>query len=83
MGLAFQSGLNVSTVRGKESKLLYRTNFELSEHDPPFPKPSFVKLDSLVSISFEGAKAMRILSGGRVLNDNDLLNIQKLIGIGT
>lgn len=58
--------LNVSSVLGKEWKLAMPTNLEIMNYDPPFPKRTFVKLDSLqrvpisslgnVSFSRKGAR---------------------------
>jgi hypothetical protein len=39
--------LTVSSLHGKEHKLLMPTNYEIKKYDPPFNKPVFVKLDSL------------------------------------
>ena len=66
--------LNVSSVAGKESKLLYPTNRNIVKYNPPFRKSSFVKLDSLTYISHTEASAMQLLSGGLVL-DQDELNL--------
>lgn len=39
--------LNVSSVKGKEKKLLFPSNKEIIEYNPPFPFRTMVKLDSL------------------------------------
>lgn len=39
--------LIISSIKGKERKLLFPSNERLKIYDPPFDKPSFVKLDSL------------------------------------
>lgn len=67
--------LNVSSVRGKEWKLALKSNYGLKQYRPPFIKPSFVKLDSLVRISKQDCQTMRLLYGGSCLNDNDLQTI--------
>lgn len=67
--------LNVSSSKGKESKLLLATNYELKQYNPPFIKPSFVKLDSKKFISFEELQTLKLLSNGKKLNSSDLSNI--------
>ena len=42
--------LNVSSVAGKEHKLLFESNYKLNNYKPPFNFPSFVKLDVLYEI---------------------------------
>lgn len=39
--------LNVSSLRGKERKLGFKSNKRIRRYRPPFLKPSFVKLDAL------------------------------------
>jgi len=39
--------LIISSIKGKERKLLFPSNERLKIYDPPSDKPSFVKLDSL------------------------------------
>lgn len=67
--------LNVSSVAGKESKLLYPTNRNIVKYNPPFRKSSFVKLDSLTYITYVEASAMRVLSGGLALDQHELNSI--------
>ena len=65
--------LNVSSSEGKESKLQMRSNEPLNQYEPPFKKPSFVKLDSLIKIN--NPPPYRILHNGELLNKDDLNNI--------
>ena len=65
--------LNVSSSEGKESKLQMKSNEPLSQYEPPFKKPSFVKLDSLVRI--DNPPSYKILHNGDLLNNADLSNI--------
>ena len=60
--------LNVSSVAGKERKLLYPTNREIKKFKPPFLKRSFVKLDSLVHITYAEATALKVLHNGASLD---------------
>lgn len=71
--------LNVSSIRGKEKKLLYPTNFALVHYNPPFLKPSFVKLDSLTRINKSECGSLRLLCGGSRLDDVDMNEIRRRI----
>ncbi|MEK4302383.1 hypothetical protein MKY30_23785 [Oceanobacillus sp. FSL W8-0428] len=42
--------LNISSTRGKEKKLLYKSNEKIRKFFPPLDQPSFVKLDELYTI---------------------------------
>lgn len=77
------SVLNVSSLEGKEWKLAYKTNFQIKQFSPPFRKPSFVKLDSLTKISKDECQKMRVLDGGRSLNEKELEEIRKRLELGT
>ena len=68
--------IDVSSVKGKEHKLLFPTNHELSIYNPPFLKPSFVKLDSLRKID-SGMISYALLHKGELLNSNDLNEIRR------
>lgn len=67
--------LNVSSVQGKEHKILFPTNQVLTKHYPPFPKNSFVKLDSLQYISVKDADSMRLMENGAVLDSSELKSV--------
>ena len=71
--------LNISSLAGKEHKLLYKTNKEIINHSPPFTKRSFVKLDSLTYISISDATSMHLLSNGQLLDANELKKIISMI----
>lgn len=71
--------LNVSSVYGKEHKVLFSTNHVLLKHFPPFPKSSFVKLDSLQYISVKDADSMRLMENGAVLDPAELDGVLKNI----
>jgi len=64
--------LNVSSVAGKEHKLVFSTNKRLVKFNPPFLKASFVKLDSLTYISHDTAASLRVLDGGKKLDSREL-----------
>lgn len=68
------SVLNVSSVAGKEHKLLFSSNRQINNYNPPFLKESFVKLDSLVTISQSDCTTyqIRILHGGDCLDSKEL-----------
>ena len=67
--------LNVSSVHGKEHKVLFATNRVLIKHFPPFPKGSFVKLDSLKYITSKEADSMRLMENGAVLDSAELKGV--------
>ena len=71
------SVLNVSSVVGKEHKLLFSTNRQIVKYNPPFSKGSFVKLDSLVTIPLSDCKSygVHLLQGGLCLDAAELSSI--------
>lgn len=68
--------LNVSSVKGKEDKAIFNTNYVISNFNPPFIKPSFVKLDSLtiVTESFIDNNCT-LLKGGALLHPLEINSI--------
>lgn len=65
--------LNVSTVQGKETKLVrYKTNIKLIKYNPPFIRESFVKIDSSQNVDFGQAEKFRLLCDGKVLAKSEL-----------
>jgi len=71
--------LNVSSIKGKERKLAFKTNVQLSCYNPPFFKPSFVKLDSLTRVQKSDWNNLKILNNGNTLNQNELNKIKALL----
>jgi len=67
--------LNISSVEGKEHKLLFPYNKEIKKHFPPFLLKSFIKLDSLVYISIAEAQKTRVLAAGNTLDKEELNSI--------
>ncbi|MCD8377769.1 MAG: hypothetical protein LUB59_03160 [Candidatus Gastranaerophilales bacterium] len=67
--------LTVSSVAGKEWKLTIPTNMEIINYDPPFPKRTFVKLDSLQKVKISDLSNVRIGRGGRTLDSTELSKI--------
>lgn len=68
--------LNISTLQGKEVKLIYyKTNIRLHNYNPPFVKESFVKIDSCQEIDFGQAEKFKLLCGGKVLEESELNKI--------
>lgn len=67
--------LTVSTIKGKERKLAFPTNKKIDKFKPPFLKPSFVKLDSLIKIHKSEWKKYSIIHNGETLDFNELNNI--------
>lgn len=64
--------LNVSSTVGKEQKLLYSTNYNLTNFRPPFLKPTFVKLDSKTFVPNADFLTLALLDNGNCLNQKDL-----------
>ena len=73
----FVDVLNISSVRGKEHKLAFRTNHLIQKYNPPFQKPSFAKLDSLMRVEKSQLGSFHLLSSGQSLDMDELLKIQQ------
>lgn len=71
--------VDVSSTAGKEQKLLYNSNYELEQHYPPFPKPSFVKTDSFRRIPISKAEKLALQAGGKRIREEDLNEILSMI----
>ena len=71
--------LNVSSTQGKEHKLLFKFNRKIIKHYPPFQKPSFVKLDSLIKVPTRDYQKLILLAQGKTLDKNELQDIIKNI----
>ena len=67
--------LNVSSTAGKETKLLFPYNMELKLYNPPFLKPCFVKLDSLMKLHKSEWKKFSILNKGNKLDESEMKKI--------
>ncbi len=67
--------LTVSSVTGKEWKLSIPTNREIINYDPPFPKRTFVKLDSLQKVHINDLSNVMIAKKGRTLDTAELSEI--------
>ena len=68
--------LNVSSVRGKEHKLLYPSNKRIITYNPPFYMSSFVKLDSIYIIEYFSDVANKLLASGKALSPSEFARIQ-------
>jgi len=71
--------LVVSSIKGKEHKLAFPTNTSIKPYNPPFLKPSFVKLDSLTRVNKADWGLLHVLNGGRPLSSAELARIKSLI----
>lgn len=71
--------LTVSSVAGKEWKLTLPTNREISKYDPPFPRRTFVKLDSLQKVHISDLASVRLAKGGKTLDEAEISEIIKMI----
>ncbi|MCM1048953.1 MAG: hypothetical protein NC433_11080 [Clostridiales bacterium] len=71
--------LTVSSVAGKEWKLTFPFNREISNYNPPFPKRTFVKLDSLQRVHINNLLNVSIAKNGKTLDAVELSEIIKSI----
>ena len=69
--------LNVSSFEGKELKLLKNRNEFINNYNPPFLKPSFVKLDSVYIIEKNRKLKDAILCEGKQLDKDEFEKIYK------
>lgn len=60
--------INVSSLKGKEHKLLFSSNIEINNYSP-LPVPSFAKLDTLYSIDYFRDLEKYIAFNGNILSD--------------
>lgn len=67
--------LTVSSIAGKEWKLTLPTNREIFNYDPPFPKRTFVKLDSLQRTHISNLSDVSMARGGKTLDAAELSEI--------
>lgn len=67
--------LTVSSLAGKEWKLTLPTNREIINYDPPFPKRTFVKLDSLQKTHISNLSNVSMARGGKTLDAAELSEI--------
>ena len=77
--LDYMEVLNVSSIKGKERKLAFSSNERLRTYDPPFKKPSFVKLDSLTRIESADWGNLQVLNSGRTLDAAELARIKGML----
>lgn len=71
--------LTVSSVAGKEWKLTLPSNKEILNYNPPFPKRTFVKLDSLQRVHITNLSNVNIAKNGKTLDAVELSEIIKAI----
>ncbi|MDD2586797.1 MAG: hypothetical protein PHT79_09735 [Syntrophomonadaceae bacterium] len=67
--------LNVSSVKGKERKLAFPSNVLLNNYNPPFNRPSFVKLDEIYDLEFYADLDKSVLNHGYTLDGEELKRI--------
>lgn len=71
--------LTVSSVAGKEWKLTLPFNKEIFNYNPPFPRRTFVKLDSLQKVHITNLSNINIAKNGKTLDAVELSEIIKAI----
>lgn len=67
--------LNVSSVSGKERKLLFPSNKNINYYHPPFMRPSFVKLDALYILEYFQLLDTKVLANGETIDPIELTNL--------
>lgn len=67
--------INVSSVKGKEHKLLYDSNIEIKNYNP-LPVPTFAKLDTLYTIDNFSDLSNCISFNGTKINNSEITNIK-------
>ena len=72
--------IDVSTIKNKEWKAGSYHNHILNSYNPPFLKPSFVKIDSLQTVELSECSNMRLLCGGARLDSIELKTIRSKLG---
>ena len=72
--------LTASSIDGKEWKLTLPTNKEIFKYDPPFPRRTLVKLDSLQRVHISDLSNVSISRGGGTLDATELSEVINAIG---
>ena len=72
--------IDVSTIKNKEWKAGSYHNYILNSFNPPFQRPSFVKIDSLQTVEISKCANMRLLCGGASLDLTELKTIKSKLG---
>lgn len=67
--------INVSSVKGKEHKLLYDSNIEIKNYNP-LPVPTFAKLDTLYTIDNFSDLSNCISFNGTKIDNSEIANIK-------
>lgn len=67
--------LNVSSLKGKEHKLAFPSNTNLSKYKPPFSYQSFAKLDELYEIEAFPEFERTVLARGATIDDTELSSV--------
>ena len=73
--------LNISSISGKEHKLLFPTNIAIQQYNPPLGSPSFVKLDSMQTVKISDLRSWGVMpyGNGLPLNHNDTNRILSML----
>jgi hypothetical protein len=71
--------LNISSIQGKAHKLLFPTNEEIKDYDPPFDEPSFAKLDSLTKIDAADWNKLKLIRNGDRISATELKRIKGML----
>lgn len=71
--------LNISSTKGKELKLMSAKNKLINDYNPPFYKPSFVKLDALYLVDKNKKLKDTHMADGDKLCSNELESIKECL----
>lgn len=70
--------LNVSSIKGKEHKLLLSSNEEIKKYNPPFKMKSMIKFDALYKVEKCSELNSCILCDGKTLDPEEFERLFKL-----
>ncbi|CAN7221838.1 hypothetical protein [Rossellomorea sp. LjRoot5] len=69
--------LNISSIKGKEHKLLFSSNERIILYNPPFYLASFVKLDAQYTIDYFTDLDSTIMAKGKALDPEEFQRIEQ------
>jgi len=67
--------LNVSSIGKKFTKLRFPSNLKIIKYRPPLREPSFVKLDSFVTVKVSDVEDLYLMDNGTALDNDELKRI--------
>jgi hypothetical protein len=67
--------LNASSIKGKEEKALWDSNKVLDNHNPPFPRATFIKIDAIYEVDYFDDLSRMKMSRGLTLETIELQSV--------